>query len=65
MDDAPSACRPSEGGGFEEVAVIPIYWFALDRHFQTVRTLPEAPEVRRERRPAPDRPASVRPAHSS
>jgi hypothetical protein len=26
----------------EELPVIPMYWFALDRHFDTVRTLPEA-----------------------
>jgi hypothetical protein len=47
-EQAPSACRPGADGGFEEVAVIPIYWFALDRHFQTVRTLPPPPPPRTE-----------------
>jgi hypothetical protein len=34
--DAPRAFRE---GGRREVAVVPMYWFALDRHFSTVRTL--------------------------
>jgi hypothetical protein len=38
--DAPRAFRASEGGTSEQLAVMPIYWFALDRHFDTVRTLP-------------------------
>ena len=36
--DAPRAFRgPSDGSA--ELAVVPMYWFALDRHFETVRTL--------------------------
>ena len=36
--DAPRAFRgPSEGSA--EIAVVPMYWFAVDRHFETVRTL--------------------------
>src|SRR5262249_34470133 len=42
VEAAPSACRPTDGGGAEEIAVIPIYWFALDRHFPVVRTLSES-----------------------
>ncbi len=38
-DESPTACRPEPSGASEEVAVLPIYWFALDRHFATVRTL--------------------------
>jgi hypothetical protein len=41
VDEAPEACRPEPSGGSEAVAVIPIYWFALDRHFEIVRTLPK------------------------
>jgi hypothetical protein len=37
--DAPAACRPGDAGGEEAVAVVPAYWFALDRHFRIVRTL--------------------------
>jgi len=37
-DDAPRAYRP-EGTCLEEIAVVPMYWFALDRHFETVHTL--------------------------
>ena len=40
-EESPAACRPDGAGGFEEIAVIPIYWFALDRHFTIVRTLAE------------------------
>jgi len=36
--DAPRAFRgPSDGSA--EIAVVPMYWFAIDRHFETVRTL--------------------------
>ena len=36
--EAPRAFR-SDGDGPRELAVIPIYWFALDLHFETVRTV--------------------------
>ncbi|HEY7112469.1 MAG TPA: DUF3179 domain-containing (seleno)protein [Thermoanaerobaculia bacterium] len=36
--DAPRAFRGSADGSVE-IAVVPMYWFALDRHFETVRTL--------------------------
>jgi hypothetical protein len=32
-----------EGEERREIAVVPMYWFALDRHFDAIRTLPEAP----------------------
>jgi hypothetical protein len=36
--DAPRAFRaPADGSA--EIAVVPMYWFAIDRHFETVRTL--------------------------
>ena len=38
-EDSPRAFR-LEDGWTEELAVVPMYWFALHRHFQTVRTLP-------------------------
>jgi hypothetical protein len=40
-DDAPRAFR-SEDGPAEELAVVPMYWFALDRHFESVHTLSAA-----------------------
>lgn len=40
--DAPRAYRAS-GSRLEEIAVVPMYWFALDRHFETVRTLSDGP----------------------
>ncbi len=39
-NDAPRAYR-TERERTEELAVVPMYWFALDRHFETVRTLAE------------------------
>lgn len=38
VEDSPRAFR-LEAGWTEELAVVPMYWFALHRHFQTVRTL--------------------------
>jgi hypothetical protein len=38
---APRAFRDG-ADGFDELAVIPIYWFALDLHFETVRTVDAA-----------------------
>jgi hypothetical protein len=35
--DSPRAFRLVEGAT-EEIAVVPMYWFALDRHFETLRT---------------------------
>jgi hypothetical protein len=29
-----------DGGERRELAVVPMYWFALDRHFDAIRTLP-------------------------
>lgn len=37
-DDAPRAFR-ADRGRLEELAIVPMYWFALDRHFETVRTV--------------------------
>jgi Protein of unknown function (DUF3179) len=39
--DAPRAFR-LEGECTEELAVVPMYWFALNRHFETVRTVGKA-----------------------
>ena len=36
--DAPRAFRGPADGSIE-IAVVPMYWFAIDRHFETVRTL--------------------------
>lgn len=40
-EDSPRAFR-FEAGWTEELAVVPMYWFALHRHFQSVRTLASA-----------------------
>jgi hypothetical protein len=29
-----------DGAGRRELAVVPMYWFALGRHFEAIRTLP-------------------------
>jgi len=44
-NDCPRAYGGEEGLA-EELAVVPMYWFALDRHFETVRTLAEAGRAR-------------------
>ena len=38
-DPASDSPRAFRDGGTREIAVVPMYWFALDRHFETVRTL--------------------------
>ena len=46
-DPAADAPRAFRDGGTREIAVGPMYWFALDRHFATVRTLAPATASKR------------------
>ena len=41
--EAPRATEIGSGHDPREVPVAPMYWFALDRHFETVQLLPESP----------------------
>ncbi len=44
--------RTGRGGTRRELAVVPMYWFALDRHFDSIRVLPRESEHQ-----APDQPS--------
>ena len=46
-DPAADAPRAFRDGGTREVAVVPMFWFALDRHFTEVHTLAPATASRR------------------
>ena len=46
-DPAADAPRAFRDGGTREIAVVPMFWFALDRHFATVHTLAPATASRR------------------